>query len=194
MGLDGPRQEEEFNAIADLPRLKLSDMAKFENLIVRWESELNRHEAVNREYFIGKSRKRQIVYKSLPDEVQKSIDAEVAKGQLQEYDDFVEFAKSISKSSKFRSMPPPKPLSANLLTEEPELPQYSHEDWIAYLGSDEGWQAYQGGEEVDQGALRDILSLVRKGGTSKGKGYRGKGWDSPKGGWDSSKSSKGKDK
>ena len=38
MGLDGPRQEEEFNAIADLPRLKLSDMAKFENLIVRWES------------------------------------------------------------------------------------------------------------------------------------------------------------
>ena len=26
MGMDGPRQEEEFNAIADLPKLKLSDM------------------------------------------------------------------------------------------------------------------------------------------------------------------------
>ena len=126
--------------------------------------------------------------------MQKSVAAEVAKGQLQEYDDFVEFAKSISKSSKFRSMPPPKPLSANLLTEEPELPQYSHEDWIAYLGSDEGWQAYQGGEEVDQGALRDILSLVGKGGKSKGKGYKGKGWDNSKGGWDNSKGSKGKSK
>ena len=120
MGLDGPRQEEEFNAIADLPRLIRSDMAKFENSIVRWEPELKRPEAVNREYLIGKFRKRQIVYKSLPDEVQKSVDAEVAKGQLQEYDDFVEFAKSISKSSKFRSKPPPKPLSANLLTEETE--------------------------------------------------------------------------
>ena len=172
MGLDGPRQE--LNAIAHLPRLKLSDMSKFENLIIRWESELKRHEAVNRQYFIGRFRMRQIVYKSLPDEVQKSIDAEVAKGQLQEYDDFVEFAKSISKSSKFRSMPPPKPLSANLLTEEPELPQYSHGDWIAYLGSDEGWQAYQGGEEVDQGALREILSLVGKSRKSKGKGYKGR--------------------
>ena len=94
MGLDGPRQEEELNAIADLQRLKLSDMSKFENLIVRWDSEHKRQEAVNREYFIGKFRKRQIVYKSLPDEVQKSVDAEVAKGQLQEYDDFVDVLKA----------------------------------------------------------------------------------------------------
>ena len=187
MGVDGPRQEEEFNAIADLPKLKLADMSKFENLIVRWESELKRHEAVNREYFIGKFRKRQIIYKSLPDEVAKSVDAEVAKGQLQEYNDFVEFIKSISKSSKFRSMPPPKPLSANLVTDEPEMPQYSHDDWIAYLGSDEGWQAYQSGEEVDQIALRDILSLVGNNNKGKGKGYKGKGWDNPKGGWNSSK-------
>ena len=79
MGLDGLRQEKESNAIADLPRLKLSDMAKFENLIIRWESELKRHEAVNREYLIGKFKKRQVVYKSLPDEVQKSVDAEIAK-------------------------------------------------------------------------------------------------------------------
>ena len=38
MGVDGPRQEEEFNAIADLPVLKAADMAKFENLYIRWEA------------------------------------------------------------------------------------------------------------------------------------------------------------
>ena len=32
MGRDGPRQEEEFNAIADLPKLKPADMQRFYNL------------------------------------------------------------------------------------------------------------------------------------------------------------------
>ena len=32
MGRDGPRQEEEFNAIADLPKLKPADMQRFDNL------------------------------------------------------------------------------------------------------------------------------------------------------------------
>ena len=70
--------------------MKLSEISRFDNLYVRWESELKRHEAVNREYFIGKYRKRQIGYKSLPDEFQKSVDAEVAKGQLQTYEEFIE--------------------------------------------------------------------------------------------------------
>ena len=138
-------------------------MPKFENLYIRWKAELKRHEAVDREYFIGKFRKRQIVYKSLPDEVQKSVDAEVAKGQLQQYEHFIEFVKSISKSSKFKNMPYPTPLSANLVADEPAPPTYSHDEWIAYRGTDEGWQAYQSGEEVDPGALREVLSLVGKG-------------------------------
>ena len=53
MGRDGPRQEEEFNAIADLPKLKPADMQRFDNLYVRWEAELKKHEAISREYFIG---------------------------------------------------------------------------------------------------------------------------------------------
>ena len=53
LGRDGPRQEEEFNAIADLPKLKVSDMTHFENLFVRWEAQLRKHEAISREYFIG---------------------------------------------------------------------------------------------------------------------------------------------
>ena len=196
MGVDGPRQEEEFNAIADLPSLKPADMAKFENLYIRWEAELKRHEAINREYFIGKFRKRQIVYKAMPGDVKESIDAEVAKGQLQTYEDFIDFIKSISKSSKYKHMPPPKPLSANLVLDEPSVPDYTHDEWVAYIGTEEGWSAYQCGEDVDTGALREVLSLVGKGGKAKGKGNKGKGWDSSKGqskGWDSSKGqSKGK--
>ena len=34
MGRDGPQQEEEFNEIADLPKLKPADMPRFENLLV----------------------------------------------------------------------------------------------------------------------------------------------------------------
>ena len=82
MGREGPRQEEEFNAIAELPKLKSADMAKFDNLFVRWESELKKHETVSSDYVIGKHRRRQIVYKALPDEIQRAVDAEVAKGQI----------------------------------------------------------------------------------------------------------------
>ena len=126
-------------------------MSKFESLYIRWEAELKRHEAVNREYFIGKFRKRQIVYKAMPDDVQKSVDMEVAKGALQTYEDFIEFPKCISKSNKYKHMPPPKQLSANLVAEEPTPPDYTHDDWVAFIGSDEGWYSYQSGEEVDPG-------------------------------------------
>ena len=70
-GVDGPRQKEEFNAMAK-PRLKPATMQIFDNLNVGWEAELKKHEAVSREYFIGKFRKRQIVYRSLTEDIQKS--------------------------------------------------------------------------------------------------------------------------
>ena len=89
LGIDGPRQEEEFNAIADLPKLELAEISRFQNLYGRWESEMKKHELVNREYVIGKFRERQIVYKSLPDEFQRYANAEVAKGQLQTYEESI---------------------------------------------------------------------------------------------------------
>ena len=192
LGKDGARQEEEFNAVADLPKLKLTDMSNFDNLYVRWESELRKHEAISREYFIGKYRKRQIVYKSLPDEIQKSVDVEVGKKQLQTYEDFIDFVKSISKSNRFRSMPTPKPLSANLVAEEPQAQAYSKDDWIAYLYTAEGWGAYEAGEDVPPDALREILTLVpekgkgknagSKGGNKGGKNFGSKGNSKGKGG------------
>ena len=141
MGRDGPRQEEELNAIADLPKLKASDMQRFDNLYVRWEAELKKHEAISREYFIGKFRKRQIVYRSLPDEIQKAVDAEVAKNQLQSYEEFIDFVKALATSARFKNLLAPKPLTANAVTETPNVPDYSTDDWIAYLCTDEGWNS-----------------------------------------------------
>ena len=46
-------KEKEFNAIADLPNLKPADMQRFDNLYVRWEAEMKKHEAISREYYIG---------------------------------------------------------------------------------------------------------------------------------------------
>ena len=42
MGRDGPRQEAELNASANLPELKLEEITNFDNLFVRWESELRK--------------------------------------------------------------------------------------------------------------------------------------------------------
>ena len=200
LGIDGPRQEDEFNAIADLPKLKLAEISKFDNLYVRWESELKKHELVNREYFIGKFRKRQIVYKSLPDEFQKFIDAEVAKGQLQSYEEFIDLIKKMSQHNRFKGMAAPKPLSANMVIEDAEPPNYTHEEWVAYIDSNEGWSSYENGEVVDQTALREVLSLVG-GGKSKGKGAgwhdkgKGKGtWQNTKGGGWYDNGGKGKGK
>ena len=64
-------------------------MTHFENLFVRWEAQLRKHEAISREYFIGKYRKRPIVYKSLPDEIRKSVDVEVGKNQFQNYENLL---------------------------------------------------------------------------------------------------------
>ena len=57
-------------------------------------------------------------------------------------------------------MPTPKPLSANLVAEEPEAPAYSRDDWIAYLNTAEGWNSYEAGETVPPDALREVLTLV----------------------------------
>ena len=54
MGRDGPRQEEELNSIADLPKLKAADVQRFDNLYVRWEAELKKHEAISHGDFIGR--------------------------------------------------------------------------------------------------------------------------------------------
>ena len=77
--------------MADLPKLKLLDMSNFHNLYVRWEAELRKHQVISREDIRGKYRKSQIVYKSLPDEIQKSVDIEVGKNQLQTYEEFIGF-------------------------------------------------------------------------------------------------------
>ena len=63
-------------------------------------------------------------------------------------------------------MPTPKPLSANLVAEEPQVQAYSKDDWIAYLYTAEGWGAYEAGEDVPPDALREVITFV----TEKGKG------------------------
>ena len=88
----------------------------------------------------------------------------------------------MSQHNRFKNMPAPKHLSANLVAEDPEPPSYTHEEWVAYISSDDGWTSYQHGEAVDESALREVLTLVG-GGKSKGKGFKGKGgWNGSKGG------------
>ena len=62
------------------PSLKPADVAKFENLYIRWEAEPERYETINTEFVVGKFRRRQIVYKAMPGDVKESIDARSDQG------------------------------------------------------------------------------------------------------------------
>ena len=73
------------------------------------------------------------------------------------------------------------------MAEEQEAPAYNHDDWIAYLNTDEGWNSYQAGESVPPDALREVLTLVPNKGKGKGFGKKGdpkgKGKGKKGGGW-----------
>ena len=77
---------------------------------------MKKHDAISKEYFRGRYHKRQIVYRSIPDEIQKSVDAEVAKQQPQTYEEFIDFVKVLAKSARLKSLQAPKPLTDNFVS------------------------------------------------------------------------------
>lgn len=82
-GIDGPRQEEEVHAIADLLKFGLAALSRLDSQYVRWESELKTRGLVNRSYVISKRGTCKSSPNPLPNGFQQIIEAEVAKGQLQ---------------------------------------------------------------------------------------------------------------
>ena len=186
---DGQRSQAEYDVLTALPKLKSSDMLGLSNLLVRWEAELTRFEVIDVGYALGKFQRRNIIYRALPDEIQRDVDKEVAKGQLGTYEEFMIFIKNMSASSRYRAAKPPQPLSANLVTDAPQE-DYTTSDWIAWLETDEGWGAFESGyESPPEEALKATLCTLVKGG-QKG---QGKGWFKNAGGKSPKGKGKGKD-
>ena len=56
---------------------------------------------------------------------------------MQNYEEFIEIVKAMAKAARFKNLLAPKPLTTNMVTETPDTPDYSKEDWIAYPCNDE---------------------------------------------------------
>ena len=88
-------------------------MRDFNTLPAKWASELRKFVAIDPGYALGDFRKRNIVYKALPEDIQKDVDREVGKGQLLSYQEFMDYVRTIAANYRFRSIPAAKPLTAN---------------------------------------------------------------------------------
>ena len=104
--------------ITYLPKLKESDSKDLMKLLTRWKSELAHFEAIDPGYNLGIFQRRNIIYRALPDSVQKEVDKENTKEAIETCDEFMTFVQNPSSSGRYQSATPPKPLTANVIEEE----------------------------------------------------------------------------
>ena len=185
---EGQRLQDEYEVGTALPKIKESDMQNLSGLLRRWEAEINKFEAIDKGYALGVFQRRNMIYRALPETVQREVDKEVAKGQLQSYETFKEFVMNLSRSERYRRQAAPKPLTANLIQDQPgpgagmDDQVYSVDEWTEWIQSDEGHNTMSGGYELPSTPEVHMALLA----VAKGKGR----W-SPKGG---SREPKGKGK
>ena len=80
---EGQRLQDEYEVGTALPKIKESDMQNLSGLLRRWEAEINKFEAIDKGYALGVFQRRNMIYKALPETVQRKANKEAAKGQLQ---------------------------------------------------------------------------------------------------------------
>ena len=144
-----------------------------------------------------------MVYRDLPESCQKEIDNEVGKGELTSYEGFMDFVIHMSRHARYKKQSAPKPLTANLVSEDQgrssnslgSEPIYSVDEWVEWAQAPEGQQALHDGYELPATPeAQHALLAVAKGkgkwsykggenrstkgsdkGKGKGKGGKGKG-------------------
>ena len=202
----GQRLQGEFDTLTNLVPIKIAGFRDFPTLHQRWESELTRFAAVDSEYQLGKFQKRNIIYRALPQEIGEDVDREQAHNQqLSHYDDLISFVINLSRSQKYQKTSAPKPLTANLVGEQPTSneyapvetpapvePDYSVDDWIMFIKTDEGQRHLAAGNPLPQEGILALNSVVKGGWNSKGSS-KGKGGKEPRQGGKAGSKGKGKD-
>ena len=209
---EGPRLQDEYEAGTTLPKIKESDMSGLQTLLRRWESEIEKFQALDQGYALGVFQRRNMVYRALPESCQREVDNEVGKGELSSYESFMDFVINMSRHARYKKQSAPKPLSANLISEEPgnhgvpsSEPIYSMEEWSEWMQTQEGQSALHNGYEPPQvPEVQQALLAVAKGkgkgqgqwnnkGGGKGQGGdKGKGKGKGQGQWNNKGSGKGK--
>ena len=135
-------------------------MGNLVSLFRLWESEINKCEALDKGYSMGIFQCRNLVYRALPEAVQKDVDKEVAKGELFTYESFMDFIRNLFRSARYQKQAAPRPLTANIVEDHPgpmtptwqsESPSdnvFSVDEWSEWLQGDERQQAIQEGVDL----------------------------------------------
>ena len=119
-----------------------------------------------------------MVYRALPEAVQKDVDKEVAKGELASYESIMDFIRNQFRGARYQKQAAARPLTANIIEDNPgpmastwqsESPRnnvYSVDEWSEWLHGDEGQQAIQDGVELPSSPEMHLALLA----VAKGKG------------------------
>ena len=153
---EGPRLQDEYEASTTLPKVKESEMSGLQSLLRRWESEIDKFQALDAGYALGVFQRRNMVYRALPESCQREIDNEVGKGELSSYEGLMDFVINMSRHARYKKQSAPKPLTANLVSEDPgsypeasaSKPIYSVDEWVEWVQTPEGQWALQEGYEL----------------------------------------------
>ena len=121
-----------------------------------------------------------MVCRALPESRQKEIDNEVGKGELSSYECFMDFVINMSRHARYKKQSAPKPLTANLVSQEPgsyreaaaSQPIYSIDEWVEWVQAPESQWALQEGYEFPKTPETQQAILA----VAKGKGKNG--WNS----------------
>ena len=142
---EGQRSQDEYEVGTTLPKIKEGDMGNLVSLLRRWESEINKFEAIDKGYSPGIFQRRNWVYRALPEAAQKDVDKEVAKSELASYESFMDCIRNLSRSARYQKQAAPRPLTANIIegnpgpmastwqSESPSNSVYSVDEWSEWL-------------------------------------------------------------
>ena len=97
---EGPSVQDEYEASTTLPKIKEKDMSNLQNRLRRWESNIEKFQALDPGYALGIFQRRHMVYRALPESCQKEIDNEVGKGGPPSYGGFMDFVINTSRHAR----------------------------------------------------------------------------------------------
>ena len=179
---DGQRLQAEFDSLTTgMKPLATTDLKNLNTLLAKWEKELKDFELLDKEYKVGEFQRRQIVYRILPAEIQKMVIYQQGMGALEKYEDFLNFVKSLASSSYYQGFKAPQGIQ--MVNADGGPIQYTYEECIAWVATEEGAKYVEETEITDPTMVRAVYAVAKGKGKTGGfrstnKGANNKGGDS----------------
>lgn len=126
------------------------------------ENRLTMLQIIDSRYAVTEPSRKNIAYKSMPEDMKRILDAEIAKGNLVDWRSFTDFLINYSDSDaatkNTKSVPIAAPVQDN---KGPVEPEYSDEEWCHFLSQQEG-QDFALSNPSHPKVQQYVLSIVAK--------------------------------